>query len=107
MDPAVCRISWATASADDGALEVTAFLTDLAVTANVSASTQNRAFSALLFLYANVLGQPLGAMQAMRAQRPHKLPVVLTKDEVRRFLAQLEGTEWLRAMLLYGSGLGQ
>jgi integron integrase len=88
-----------------GAPEVTAFLTDLAVTANVSASTQNQAFSALLFLYANVLAQPLGPLQAVRAKRPRKLPVVLTKEEVQRLLAQLEGVEWLMAMLLYGSGL--
>lgn len=64
-----------------GAREVSAFLTDLAVTANVSASTQNQAFSALLFLYANVLEQPLGPLQAGRAKRPRKLPVVLTKEE--------------------------
>ena len=88
-----------------GAVEVTAFLTDLAVAGNVSASTQNQAFSALLFLYGHVLEQPLGPLQAVRAKRPRKLPVVLTKDEVKRLLAQLEGTEWLMAMLLYGSGL--
>jgi integrase len=79
--------------------------TNLAVAGQVSASTQNQAFSALLFLYANVLEQPLGPLQAVRAQRPRKLPVVLTKEEAKRLLAQLEGVEWLMAMLLYGSGL--
>ena len=86
--------------------EVGAFLSHLTVQLDVSASTQNQALSALLFLYARVLGHPLGALgEVERARRPKKLPVVLTRAEARRLLAQLEGAEWLMASLLYGSGL--
>ncbi len=89
-----------------GEREVVEFLTHLAVDANVAASTQNQALSALLFLYKVVLDRPLGDLGgAARAKKPERLPVVLTRDEVRSILAQLDGGRWVMASLLYGSGL--
>lgn len=89
-----------------GAAEVTRFLSDLATRGQVSASTQNQAWSALLFFYRVVLGRELeGLDAAVRAREKRRLPVVLTRDEVRAVLAQLEGTCWIMASLLYGSGL--
>jgi integron integrase len=89
-----------------GAVEVTAFLSSLAVAGGVAASTQNQALSALVFLYAEVLDAPFDCLDGIvRARRPTRLPVVLTVDEVRRLLAELRGTEWLMASLLYGAGL--
>jgi integron integrase len=89
-----------------GADEVTAFLTHLARERSVSASTQNQALAALLFLYKEVLGVELPWMSAIeRAKRPVHVPVVLTRDEVRALLARLEGTKWMMASLLYGAGL--
>ncbi|PCI10173.1 MAG: integrase [Thiotrichales bacterium] len=88
-----------------GKREVTAFLTDLAVRLNVAASTQNQALNALNFLYKVVLEKPLSGVQAVRAKKPRKLPIVLTTDEVRALLKQLNGTHWLAACLMYGSGL--
>ena len=86
--------------------EVAAFLSDLTIRQDVSASTQNQALSALLFLDAKVLGRPLGVLgEVERARRPRKVPVVLTRAEARALLAQLEGVEWIMASLLYGSGL--
>ena len=86
--------------------EINAFLTDLAVEGKVSASTQNQALSALLFLYRHVIHYDLGDLgEVIRARKPQRLPVVLTRDEVRALLAQLEGAAWLMASLLYGSGL--
>lgn len=83
-----------------------AFLTHLAVDGNVAASTQNQALSALLFLYRQVLRQPLDlSIDAVRARPSHHLPTVLTVDEVRRLLQGLQGTQQLLAKLLYGSGL--
>jgi integron integrase len=91
---------------DMGVAEVNAFLTHLAVEAHVSASTQNQALSALLFLYGPVLEQPLGALEGVvRAKRPKRLPVVLTQDEVGRVLARLEGVPLMVALLLYGAGM--
>jgi len=73
---------------------------------DVSASTQNQALNALAFLYREVLGQDLGDLSgAVRARTPQRLPVVLTRDEVRAVLAHLAGVEWLVAALLYGAGL--
>ena len=66
-----------------GAAEIEAFLTDLAVNGRVAASTQNQAFSALLFLYRNVLEIELPNLNVLRAKRPERLPVVLSVDEVR------------------------
>jgi integron integrase len=89
-----------------GGEEVTAYLTHLARDRNVSASTQGQALAALLFLYKAVLGIELPWMDSIeRAKRPVRVPVVLTRDEVRALLAQLEGPKWLMASLLYGAGL--
>ncbi|WP_290648710.1 integron integrase [Aquisalimonas sp.] len=89
-----------------GAREVEAFLTHLASNRDVAASTQNQAFSALLFLYRDVLGVQLEAVQNVeRAKKPTRLPTVLTRNEVRAVLAHLDGTNWLMASLLYGAGL--
>ncbi len=89
-----------------GADEVSAFLTWLAVTRNVSAATQNQALNALTFLYANVLGRPLERLpETVRARTPEHLPTVFTEEEVLKVLGELEGQNWLMAALLYGSGL--
>jgi integron integrase len=89
-----------------GAAEVTAFLTHLAREREVAAATQNQALSALLFLYGEVLEVKLPWMDGIeRAKRPVRVPVVLTVEEVRALLARLDGTKWLMAALLYGSGL--
>ena len=89
-----------------GANDVTAFLTWLAVERHVSASTQNQAFSAVLFLYERVLRLDLGVVEhAAHAKRPLRVPVVLSVDEVRRVLGELDGIVWLVASLLYGAGL--
>ncbi|MBD3648309.1 MAG: integron integrase [Pseudomonadales bacterium] len=86
--------------------EVVAYLTHLAVVRNVSASTQNQALNALVFLYRHVLGRPLGDISAAsRAKKPKKLPVVLTRDEVREVLVRLNGVHRIIGALLYGSGL--
>ena len=79
----------------DGATEVTAFLSSLAAH-GVSASTQNQALSAILFLYEVVTGHRLPWMHhIVRAQRPARLPVVLSREEVVRLLAKLRGSAWL------------
>ena len=88
-----------------GEPEVEAFLTHLAVNRNVAASTQNQAFSALLFLYREVLQQELAVVNAKRAKKPSRLPVVLTQDEVQNLFAHLQGVHHLMASLLYGAGL--
>ena len=89
-----------------GAAEVVAFLSDLAVRLRVSASTQNQALAALLFLYREVLGIELAGLDAaVRARPPRSLPVVLSRDEVRSVLAELPPTPRLVATLLYGGGL--
>jgi len=91
---------------DMGAPEVTAFLTHLARDRDVAAATQNQALAALLFLYKEVLGQALPWLdQIERAKRPVRLPTVLSVAEIQRLLSQLQGTKWLMASLLYGSGL--
>ena len=86
--------------------EINAFLTHLAVADKVSASTQNQALSALLFLYRHVLGRQVAELQGVvRARAPSHVPVVLTRDEVRAVLAQLDGQPRLLAALMYGTGL--
>ena len=88
-----------------GEREVTAFLSSLAAGGS-SASTQNQALSAILFLYGAVLGQRLGWMNdIVRARRPMRLPVVLSRDEGASLLSHLRGVVWLMAALLYGAGL--
>ncbi len=92
--------------AEMGGPEVTRFLTALAVEGRVAASTQNQALSALLFLYREVLGVELPWLDdVVRAKRPDRLPVVLTRDEVRALLERLSGAPRLMACLLYGAGL--
>jgi len=89
-----------------GEREVAAFLSHLAINRSVAASTQNQALSALLFLYGQVLQRKLEYLTGMeRVRRPAKLPVVLTRAEVRAVLAQLKGDYRLMVHLLYGSGL--
>ncbi len=85
---------------DMGELEINEFLTHLAVAEKVSASTQTQALSALLFLYRNVIGREPGDLgEVVRARKPHRLPVVMTRDEVRTVLARLEGDRWLLVSL--------
>lgn len=89
-----------------GADEIREFLTHLAVSQSVAASTQNQAFCALIFLYNKVLDIELPRIERVeRARRPERLPVVFTKNEVRALLSQLMGTPLLVASLLYGAGL--
>jgi integron integrase len=89
-----------------GEPEITRFLSSLATDNHVSASTQNQALSALLFLYQEVLGLDLDWLKdVVRARRPIRLPVVLTRDEVDAVLRELRGVPWLMASLMYGSGL--
>ena len=89
-----------------GATEVTAFLTDLAVTHHVAAATQNQALAAILFLYRHVLGQDLPWLDDLvRAARPTHHPVVLSRSEVRAVLDHMTGVPRLMALLLYGAGL--
>ena len=91
---------------DMGAAEVEVFLTHLAVERNVSASTQNQAKSALLYLYKEVLGVELPWLDNVtQAKVPQRMPVVLTQAEVQAVLSRMDGTMWLIASLLYGSGL--
>ena len=89
--------------AEMGAPEVTRFLSSLAVDGRVAASTQNQALSALLFLYREVLELDLPWLDGI--VRAERLPVVLTRDEVRAVLLRLEGVPRLMAYLLYGAGL--
>jgi site-specific recombinase XerD len=84
---------------------VTAYLTHLAVRERVSASTQNQALAALLFLYRDVFREPLPWLkEVVRARRPERLPSVLTREEVRLVLGEMRGTARLVALLLYGAG---
>jgi len=86
--------------------EINAFLTHLALKEKVSASTQNQALAALLFLYRHVVGREVGDLgQVIRARKPTRLPVVMTREEVKTVLAQLTGFKWLMASLMYGAGL--
>lgn len=89
-----------------GEEEVTAFLSFLATNRRVSASTQNQALNAILFLYREVLKKDLGWLDGIvRAKKPHRLPIVLTSDEVHEIFSHLHGVPWLMASLLYGAGL--
>jgi integrase len=89
-----------------GAPDIERFLTHLAVDRHVSASTQNQALNAIVFLYREVLGTDAPVLSAIvRARKPRRLPVVLTQDEVRALLDQLHGAPWLVAAILYGAGL--
>src|SRR5258708_816858 len=93
-----------------GPSDVTRFLSSLAVDGNVSASTQNQALAAIVFLYRDVLNMAVGWLNALvRAKRPGRVPVVFTRDELRRLFAQLQGrgggAATLVIELLYGSGM--
>jgi integrase len=89
-----------------GAPEITRFLSFLAVDGKVAASTQNHALSALLFLYREVLELDIPWLDGLvRAKRPERLPVVLTREEVRAVIQRLEGVPRMMAYLLYGAGL--
>ena len=91
---------------DLGEAQVTAFLNHLARDRGVAASTQNQALAALLFLYREVMAQPLAWLDGLdRAKRPARAPTVLTRAEVQSLLGKLESTRWIMAGLLYGAGL--
>ena len=86
--------------------EINAYLTHLAVKDKVSASTQNQALSALLFLYRYVLGRKVGDLgEVIRARKPTRIPVVMTREEVKAVLDLMQGDKWLMASLMYGAGL--
>lgn len=89
-----------------GAAEVSRCLTALAVDRPVASSTQNQALAAILFLYKDVLDRDPGWLDdVVRAKRPQRLRVVLTRQEVHNLLAALDGVSWIMATMLYGSGL--
>lgn len=91
---------------DLGEREVTAFLSSLAVQRSVAAATQNQALAALLFLYRDVLELPIGWLDRLiRAKRPHRVPVVMSREEARRVIDALAGTPRIVAMVLYGTGV--
>ena len=86
--------------------EIERFLTFLAVDEEVSASTQNQAFNAIYYLYADILRIDLGDLgQIVRSHKPRRLPTVFTRSEVDLILSHLQGTAWLQGALLYGSGM--
>lgn len=89
-----------------GGAEIVRFLEHLAVERSVAVNTQNQALNALVFLYSQVLKVPLGELESFaRAQRPRRLPVVLTRDQVRALISQMPGTHQLMARLIYGTGM--
>jgi integron integrase len=89
-----------------GTQEVEQFLTYLAVNGRVASSTQNQALSAILFMYKEVLKIELPWLSDVtRAKRPEKIPLVFSKNEIQKLLANLDGTYWIMAHLLYGAGL--
>ena len=86
--------------------EINTFLTHLAVEKKVSASTQNQALSALLFLYRHVIGVGVGDLgNVIRARKPKHLPVVLSREEVKAVLSHLHADKWLMVSLIYGTGI--
>jgi integron integrase len=92
--------------ADMAEPEINAFLTHLAVKGKVSVSTQNQALAALLFLYRHVIGREIGDLgEVVRARKPTRLPVVMTREEVKALLANCTGDKWLMISLMYGAGL--
>jgi integron integrase len=91
---------------DMGPDEISSFLSHLAQNEHVSASTQNQALCALLFMYQRVLQKDVGSIKdVIRAKKPQRLPVVLTRAEVKQVLGHLDGVVWLVCNLLYGTGL--
>ena len=106
MDAPVHPVPWPASPREMGAREITAFLTQLAVHRRVSASTENQALAALLFVHGQGLGHPPERLEGLvRGRRPARLPVVLTAGEVARVLVVMNGTTRLMAAMLYGSGL--
>jgi len=92
--------------AEMGEKEIAQFLSSLASELHVSAATQNQALNGVLFLYREVLRKEIGYVDGViRAKRPHRLPVVLTRQEVKSTLVALGQSDWLMVMLLYGAGL--
>ena len=92
--------------ADMAEPEINAFLTHLAVKEKISASTQTQALSALLFLYRYILNREIGDLgELIRARKPKRVPVVMTREEVKAVLGHLTGDKWLMASLMYGAGL--
>ena len=92
--------------AEMGEKEIAQFLSRLASELHVSASTQNQALNAILFLYREVLRKEIGYVDGViRAKKSRRLPVVLTKEEVKTVLGRLSGAPWLMSILLYGAGL--
>ena len=89
-----------------GSAEINAFLSRLAEEENVSASTQNQALAALLFFFRTVMNMPVGDIgEVIRAKKPKRLPVVMSRQEVRAVLTELRGDKLLAASLMYGTGL--
>jgi len=88
-----------------GEAKIELFLSDLAVNGNVAVSTQNQAFGALLFLYDQVLHVELQGIHAVRADRPVRVPTVLSSEEAKAVILAMSGTPQLVVKLLYGSGL--
>ena len=106
MVKAFHSLPWKEASEHDGAQEINEYLTHLAVERHVSASTQGQALAAILFLYRDVLGEEVPWLtDLVRAPRRERVPVVLTREEVRRLLGEMSGTAQLVARLLYGTGM--
>lgn len=90
---------------DMGEQQINDYLKHLAVRRNVSASTQNQALCAIIFLYKHVLKKNIGDLELIWAEKPRKLPVVFSPAEIKAVMGRLKGTSWMIAMLLYGSGL--
>ncbi len=91
---------------DMGKKEINKFITHLAINEHLSASTQNQALCAIVFLYKHVLKKELGDFgNVIWAKKPKKLPVVYTREEAKAVLNQLSGVHWIMTMLLYGAGL--
>src|SRR5712692_3954959 len=89
-----------------GSEEINEYLTHLAVQRHGSASTQSQALAAILFLYRDVLGEEVPCLtEHVRAPRRERAPVVLTREEVRRLLGEMNGTAQLVTQLLYGTGM--
>ena len=90
---------------DMGEPEISQFISHLAVSKRVAASTQNQALCAILFLYKQVLKVDIGEMDITWAKKGKRLPVVFSPNEVRKIMSQLSGTKWIMVNLLYGAGL--
>jgi integron integrase len=89
-----------------GERDINAFLTDLAVNGEVSSSTQNQALAALLFLFRNTFNRPVEDLgEVIRAKKPTRLPVVMSREEVRAVISELEGDKRLACSLMYGTGM--